>query len=130
MAFWRPSTGPSAHFIRIMLTHVRALSLHHLDADMPASSDRQVVAAAFGAHVDLWDVILSHKEVFTALVLLVMRLIQWWNAPCLVLTAAKVSPRAQEWQSTPADTLLVQNASLWLDGPLQRLFRRAVPAKV
>lgn len=89
VTFWGPLAGRSPALTRRLLMHVRDLDLSHLDPTAPQASDVDVVAAAFGAQIDLWDVILRHKEVWVVLCLLIMGLLQWWNSPVIVVTAAK-----------------------------------------
>lgn len=90
VSFWSPLTGQSAHFTRQLLVHVRGLDSEHLNARLLGTADTDAIAPAFGAQVNLWDVIIAHDAVAAALTLLVTGLLQWWNSPCFMLVSAQV----------------------------------------
>lgn len=89
--FWGQLAGRSGYATRRLLAHVRALDHSYLENTSVIATDSSVIAEAFGAHVNLWDVILVHKDVWTVFVLLIVGLLQWWTAPCVVMTASKAS---------------------------------------
>lgn len=88
--FRGPLSSRTGHATRHLLAHGRGLDNARLDHTLASAADVEDVATSSGARVDLWDVILVHSDVWTALALLIMGLLRWWTAPCIVMTASKV----------------------------------------